>query len=365
MESLWEKKEQCCGCGACKAVCVHGAIAMVMDREGFFYPEIDNKRCVRCGNCKEVCPIKGGNRESEGQVYVGAQAKDDEIRFSSSSGGVFPVLAKWVLKGNGVVFGAAMNKSGKVFHRDIQDAKDIIQLQKSKYVQSHMSDCYEKVKNYLEQGRQVMFTGTPCQCQAMRKYIGKEHEKLLLVDLICYGVPSPGIWKKYRKELKKKYHEEVFEFCFRDKRKRDNGHTVVMKTAEGEHACPMDQDLFCRLYFGNYILRPSCHACRFCTVERESDLTIGDFWGIEKAKPEMDDGMGTSLIILHNEKAGHIWDEVKKEFRYFSCEKEAVLQPRLCGPALQASGRQTFWLLNRFLSLALTEKILGRIDRNR
>lgn len=364
MEGLWERKEQCCGCGACKAVCSHGAIAMIMDREGFFYPEIDKKRCVRCGNCKKVCPIKCQNRESEGQVYIGAQAKDNKTRFSSSSGGVFPVLARWVLEGKGVVFGAAMNKEGNVSHRDIQNKEDIIQLQKSKYVQSDMSDCYEKVKKYLEQGRQVMFTGTPCQCQAMRQYIGKEHKKLILVDLICYGVPSPGIWKKYRKELKKKYYQGISEFYFRDKRNRDNGHTVVMKTEGEEHTCPIGQDLFCRLYFGNYILRPSCHACRFCTVERESDITIGDFWGIEKVKPEMDDGMGTSLIILHNGKARNIWDGVKGEFLHFSCEEEVALQPRLCAPALRAPGRQTFWLLNRFLSLALTGKILGRIYRS-
>lgn len=361
MEKLFEKKNQCCGCGACEAVCSQKAIEMIADREGFFYPRVNRRECINCGNCERVCPIKGRDIGTEKRTYWGAQAKDDKIRFSSSSGGVFSILARYILERGGVVFGAVMVKDGGVCHRDIQDAKGLPLLQKSKYVQSDITDCYKKVKEYLERGLQVMFTGTPCQCQAMKQYIGKECDRLLLVDLICYGVPSPGVWKKYLNELEKKYHEKVSGFTFRDKQKKDNGHVVVIKTENKKWVYSMEQDLFCRLYFSNYILRPSCHLCKFCTVERGNDITIGDFWGIEKVKPEMDDGMGTSVVILHNEKSLSIWNSVKKEICCFQCEKEDILQPRLCEPTLQARRRWVFWILNNFMSLSLTEKILEKL----
>ncbi len=360
MKGLFEQKNCCCGCGACMAACPSQAIEMVSDREGIPYPKIIQEKCVDCGQCKRVCPVKHHNFIERERLYFGAQAKDDSLRFSSSSGGVFPVLAQHILKQGGVVFGAAMEADGTVRHRDIQMLSDLPLLQKTKYVQSDMGDCYEKIARYLRGGGQVLFTGTPCQCQALKLYLGKERENLILVDLVCYGVPSPGIWKKYVRELERKYKGKFAGYCFRDKREKDNGHTVSVRIGDKEYACPMRQDSFCRVYFRNYTIRPACSSCEFCTVNRESDMTLGDFWEIEKRKPEMDDGMGTSMVILHSEKAKKIWEEIKKEFRYFPCEKEEILQPRLCTPSKPSSRRGRFMFLNRFLSLSMAERLLRR-----
>ena len=360
MRRLFDYKSQCCGCSACVDVCTHQGIRLVMDREGFYYPRINRKNCVACGRCEKVCPIKHPIQKEDNPIYLGAQAKDDRIRSLSSSGGFFPVLARYVLSREGVVFGAAMAEDGSVYHRDIHDIKEISLLQKTKYVQSDMSGCYKKVKKYLEDGRLVLFTGTPCQCQAVSMYAGERKEQLFLADLVCYGVPSPGIWKKYIKELEKKYHGEFKGFCFRDKRNGDNGHTVTAYIGDKEYAYPMREDSFCRIYFRNYTIRPSCYVCGFSSVKREADITMGDFWGIEKVMPGMDDGMGTSMIILHTEKAKKVSEIIKKDFHYFQCAERDILQPRLCTPTPWSERRWKFKLLNTCLPVCTAEKILRK-----
>lgn len=362
MTTLFKKKSQCCGCGACREICANRAIEMTTDWEGFSYPKVNQTLCIDCGRCKAVCPIhiKDEKKEAEGRTYLGAQAKDDHIRSSSTSGGIFPVLARHVLSQGGVVFGAALDSDGVVFHREIEKTEEIRLLQKSKYVQSRMDGCYEKIRKYLRDGRQVLFTGTPCQCQAVRQFIGKQGDRLLLVDLVCYGVPSLKIWKQYKTKLEKTYGGRITSFCFRDKRHKDNGHTVSMCIGDREYSHSMDQDLFCKLYFQNYIIRPSCHSCKFCRVERESDMTIGDFWGIEKVKPDMEDGMGTSLVILHNEKGVDAWERVKEHFWYFQCKKEDVLQPRLRKPTPRSRRRWGFLVLSRILDLGTAERIMRK-----
>lgn len=381
MTRTFEKKSCCCGCGGCAEACPFGAISMKADGEGFLYPSTDRKKCTDCGRCEAVCPLKTAHGEtSEGKslqgahhakagqnrIYLGAQAKDDAVRFASSSGGVFPVLAKYVLSREGVVFGAAMEADGTVRHREVRTPDGVLALQKTKYVQSDLRGCFQKVRQYVREGRLVLFTGLPCQCQAVKRYIGEEKENLLLADLVCYGAPSARIWKKYVRELEKKYGGQLAGFSFRDKRAQDNGQTVSVKIGEKEYAWPLRQDRFCRLYFWNVLLRPSCYVCRFCTVNRESDITMGDFWGIENVKPELEDRMGTSMVILHSEKAVRLWNTVKEEFRYFVCRKEDVTQPRLCGPTvLPKRRRPAFLLLCRFMSLAAAEKLMKKWRENR
>lgn len=359
MRKVFAQKSRCCGCGACMDSCPTGAIRMEEDREGFWYPQIDKEKCTDCGRCREVCPlVKRTGNSGQSRIFLGARVKEDRIRFGSSSGGIFPVLAEHVLSRGGVVFGAVMEKGGRVVHRDIRSVSEIPLLQKTKYVQSDLTGCFRKVKAYLDEGKEVLFTGTPCQCQAVKLYMGEKTENLLLADLVCYGVPSPGIWGKYVKELEKKYGGILTGFSFRDKRNKDNGHTIALETGEKEYAWPMGRDVYCRIYFRNYILRPSCHFCDFCRPERESDLTMGDFWGIEKVRPDMDDGMGTSLVILHSEKAVRVWEEIRESLLYFRCRKEDVLQPRLREPTPVPGRRKIFMMLNRFLPVHLAEKIL-------
>lgn len=358
MWKVVENKSQCCGCGACVEVCPSNAITMVEDGEGIPYPKIDEKKCIDCGRCEDVCPMAYEAKQMPGRVYLGVQAKEDAIRFTSASGGFFPVLACDILAKGGAVFGAAMEVGGKVVHRDIQTIEGLSALQTTKYVQSDLKGCYRKVAQYIEEDRQVLFTGTPCQCQAVKRYLGGKHENLLLADLVCYGAPSPGIWRKYVRELEKKYGGRLTGFNFRDKRGKDNGRTIALHIDNKEYTWPMQKDSYCRIYFRNYTLRPSCHECRFCTVNRESDITMGDFWGIENVRPELDDGMGNSMVILHTRKARESWESIKESFRYFTCQKEDVLQPRLCTPTPKSSRRRRFMLLNRFLSVRTAEKLL-------
>lgn len=384
MKEIFKDKKECCGCGACMEICPVQAITMREDREGFLYPKINKNKCIDCGQCSLVCPMKRGNlgpgTKEQGKnagkwIYIGAQAAEEALRYKSSSGGVFPVLARNVLKKGGAVFGSVMCEDGVVRHKMAQREEELAPMQKTKYVQSSLEGGFENVEDCLRKGRPVLFTGTPCQCRAMRLYLGRKKEKagrggesrerplsenLLLVDLVCYGVPSPGIWRKYLKELEKKYGGKLSDFCFRDKREQDNGHTVSFSVGSKEYAHPMGEDSFCRVYFRNYTLRPACYFCKFCTTERESDITMGDFWGIEKVRPEMNDGMGTSLVILRSEKAKKIWEEVKENFRYFQCGREEILQPRLQEPVLWPGRRWRFMLLKQFLSVSLAERLLRK-----
>lgn len=188
------------------------------------------------------------NRKKE-HVYLGVQTKDDKIRYESTSGGVFPVLAAYVLAKGGVVFGAVMAKDGTVHHKEAHTMEEVFPMRKAKYVQSRLEDWFEKVKRNLEKGRMVLFSGTPCQCRAVGLCFGKEYQNLFLLDMVCYGVPSPGIWRKYMNETEDKYGGKLSDFCFRDKREGDDGHTISFRIKGKEYAYPMWKDAFFRNFF--------------------------------------------------------------------------------------------------------------------
>lgn len=347
---LYEEKSACCGCGACVDACHADAVCMVKDREGFFYPHVNGRLCDGCGRCASVCPVKKSMPDTECRhQYFGAQAKNDELRYSGSSGGIFPVIAGYVLRENGIVYGAGYDGDMRVIHKEAGDLAQLEELKKTKYVQSDMTGIYRSVEERLKEGRPVLFCGTACQTHALKLYLGRSYEKLILMDLICYGVPSPGIWQDYVAYLEREHGGKMTEFYFRDKRNKDSGHTCSYVIGGKEYAGSLYQDIYCMMYFKNYILRPACHSCKFCIAERDSDITIGDFWGIEKVKPEADDGMGTSVVILHTERGKAVWDQIKEEVNWFECRKEDVLQPRLTGSTAAAENRRKFMVLYRVL----------------
>ena len=339
------EKARCCGCMACVDACPHEAVAVRRDSEGFPYPKIRQELCTKCNRCQAVCPMPEKAFEAEYRRCFAVQAKDVGLRAAGSSGGVFPVLAEYVLEHGGVVYGAGFDTSMRVIHQKAASCAELSRLTQSKYVQSDTEGVFRSVQQELGLGKQVLFVGTPCQAEALRRFLPRNAPNLLLVDLICYGVPSPGVWERYAAYLEKKHHGRLTEFHFRDKQLCNNGRAVCYKIDGKEYFETLSENLFTSIYFSNYALRPSCHVCPFTTAVRGSDITIGDFWEVETRLPQMDDGMGTSSVILHSETGNRMWDLIQDRFRYVECCEEQVMQPRLLFPTPPSSKRRLFFAL--------------------
>lgn len=319
-------KRSCFGCGACAAACAVGAITMKADPEGFLYPAVDAQLCVECGRCREVCVGLAPAQGLEGRAYA-LRCKDGQLLKKSSSGGAFSLLAQQVLAGGGLVCGAVFDEEFRVCH---VLSEDIAPMRKSKYIQSDITAMFGAVEDALSSGRQVLFTGTPCQCDAMHRYFGRR-EGLVLAALICRGVQSPELWREYTASLSQQGKLEAY--CFRDKRLDNDGHTVSCTVSGQERAVSMGNDPFNRLYMKCLTFRPSCYSCPYTRWELPFDLTIGDFWGIEKWKPELADGKGTSLVIVRTAAGQALMEGLGDHAQLWEAQKADALQPALQEPA--------------------------------
>ena len=354
VRNLINKKSSCSGCGACSNICPVNAIEMRLDSEGFTYPSINPILCIGCEACTGVCPMINSQRlQKNCEGFYAARACDDDLRYTSSSGGIFPVLANYVFEKNGVVFGAAMEERGIVRHIMVDNPANIKKIQGTKYVQSEIGHSYKQIKKLLERGFFVMFTGTPCQCEGLKFYLGKEYENLLIVDLICYGVPSLGIWNKYVKFLESKFDGEMTSYYFRDKRNKDRGHTIACNINGKEHTWRLYDDIYCNLYLNKNIIRPSCYECKYCSEKRSSDITLGDFWGIENVYPELNDQMGTSLVITHTKKGEKMINASRDSMEFYECSKQQAQQPRLQSPTEKKKHRRLYIRLYRHIPFTI------------
>ena len=319
-------KSYCCGCTACLSVCPKQCVTMKEDEEGFLYPVVDNSLCIDCGLCEKVCLVLHQGMSRQPLNVYAAKNRDERVRLSSSSGGIFTLLAEKVIDENGVVFGVRFDENWEVIHDYTETKAGLSVFRGSKYVQSRIGDCYVQAKNFLNAGRKVLFSGTPCQIAGLKKYLRKEYDNLLTVDLVCHGVPSPKVWKQYLKEeiarqcdrkntvLSHPIHEKdvrVEGISFRDKRlgwkKYSFALTLSTINESGEKysfcsRMPFYENLFLKGFLHNLYLRPSCYACPVKGGKSESDITIADFWGIEQILPECDDDKGTSLVLAFSEK---------------------------------------------------------------
>lgn len=327
MIQIKEKKE-CCGCSACQQICPKHCITMKEDTEGFYYPIVDMKNCVDCHLCEKVCPIKSKKRNNDNILAYAAFSNEMDIRLQSSSGGIFSVIAEYVLENNGIVFGAALNDNQLVNHIAIDNLDNLNKLRGSKYIQSQINKTYKEAEKYLKDGRSVLFTGTTCQIAGLKTFLRKEYENLITVDVLCHGVPSEKVWKKYlqfQEETNKSGLQDVY---FRNK---DNGwkkFEVLINFKNGEKYQKANmEDSFMRLFLANICLRPSCHDCHFKSLDRPSDFTIGDSWGIENYMPEMDDDKGTSVVLLHTEKGKKIFEKLQSQMTFKKAEVDKILPP--------------------------------------
>lgn len=302
-----EDKRQCCGCNACVQYCPKSCITMQEDEEGFLYPIINKTACIDCGLCEKVCPVLNQKEEREPLKVYAAKNKNDEIRMQSSSGGIFTLLAEQIIQEGGVVFGARFNDDWEVIHDYTETIDGIAVFRGSKYVQSQIGETYKQAKQFLKQGRKVMFTGTPCQIAGLKQFLKKEYENLFAVDFICHGVPSPMVWRRYLHEnMQRLGSQEICSIEFRNK-KTGWKHYSFSITYIRENKKSLSSELYtCNPYMKGYLadlyLRPACYSCPSKNLKSGSDITLGDFWGVQNIKPDIDDNKGIEVVLLNTNK---------------------------------------------------------------
>ena len=303
------KKGDCSGCGACSNICPQKCITMKEDNEGFFYPEIEQSHCIKCRLCEQVCPSLNKPKLYDIPVGYACINKDRDVRMKSSSGGVFSLLAEYILDQGGVVFGAAFSESStEVRHVCIEKKEELSFLRGSKYVQSRIGDTYKEAERFLKEGRSVLYTGTPCQISGLKSFLQKDYDTLYTQDLICHGAPSPLVWKRYLLEK----NRPVQTVSFRDKRKGWLDYSISLRyTDQIEENKSFSNDLFMKGFLTNIYLRPSCYQCNAKGLRRCSDITLADFWEVEELMPELFDDKGTSLVLVHSEKGRHLLKSVQ------------------------------------------------------
>ena len=400
-------KHHCCGCEACVQVCPRQCITFEEDSEGFRYPLADETDCIECGLCEKVCPVQNPHKPGTAIHILAARNKDEEELLASSSGGLFIVIAQKVIKDGGVVFGAKFDSDWNVIHSYADTMEGVKAFMGSKYVQSRIGNTFSVAKDFLKAGRKVLFTGTSCQIAALKNFLRKDYDNLLTIDVICHGVPSPKVWRKYLEEIKGNAPGgvknsvssplnppisernalssagmmKIMGISFRDKRiswkKYSFALTLAKPSGDGKQNTVSlshihREDSYMRLFLSNLILRPSCYRCPAKGGRSLSDLTIADYWGIEDAHPEFDDERGVGLLIV-NSKRSESWidweklsfittslpDAVNSNFSYY----KSVIPPEKRTQAflLINSGKSTEEVVKKLLRISILTGLKSKI----
>ena len=326
-------KKQCTGCMACKNACPRNAITIEEDtKTGFLYPKINTEYCVNCNICRKVCPVENKLPENKNEIEVYAcKNKNDQIRMKSSSGGIFTLIANYILNQNGVVFGAAFNEKFEVVHTWTDNEEGLEKFRGSKYLQSQIGKTFKEVKEFLEEGRKVLFTGTPCQVEGLLTYLRKYYENLYTQDIICHGVPSPKVWRKYleyKKNLNKEFPKKV---NFRKKEIAGwNAYHMNFTYSHFEENVHHNDDPYMKFFLNNFDLRDTCYDCKFKKEKRMSDITVADFWGIKNVRPEMNDEKGTSAILINSSKGKELFENIKNDIDWTKESMEPIIKYNSC-----------------------------------
>lgn len=304
------EKKSCCGCGACANRCPVDAIRMEWDEEGFYYPKVDETTCIYCGKCTAACPALNPRSVNEKEPDCYAAYADDEIRAVSSSGGIFTLAAEEVLDQGGVVAGAAFDENFRVAHTIVDNRADLGKLRSSKYVQSTTDFVYREVEKYLKEGRPVLFSGCGCQVGGLYGFLGKDYDNLFTIDLMCHGGPSPKVFQKYLKEVHK--GKQVTYVSFRDKDYFGWSTEMTVKYADGGiYRKLRGEDPYYRAFLPCLSVRPHCQICSYSRLPRQGDMTLADFWGVQKYNPAFTDGKGTSILVTNNQKGRDMLEKIR------------------------------------------------------
>jgi coenzyme F420-reducing hydrogenase beta subunit len=342
------EKAKCCGCGACVNVCPKQCIEMVPDDEGFLYPIINEELCIDCGMCIRSCQYINQqyliNTFESPEVYA-AKSKEYSILRKSSSGGVAHVLSDYIISEHGAVFGAAYNDHMKVEHILVETVESATKLQGSKYVQSNIGSTYKETKKLLAKGRKVLFTGTPCQIAGLYSFLGVDHENLYTMDLICFGVPSPKVFSEYLKLEQAKHRSRINEINFRDKSlgwQIPNTKITFEDTRKNINQ-PSSYNRYYQIFISHYATRLSCHNCLYTKIPRYADVTVGDYWGIDKLQTNLEITNGISKILVNTIKGKQLFQEIENRLTFIQMPLETALRPNLKRPPLQNTNRKQFF----------------------
>lgn len=342
-------KSKCCGCTACVQRCPKQCIVMHEDKEGFLYPKVDTAKCIDCGLCEKVCPVLNVADDRLPQKVLAAKNKNEQIRKTSSSGGIFTILAEQVINDGGVVFGVKFNDKWEVVHSYTETIDGLAAFRGSKYVQSFIGDSYKKAEIFLKNGRKVLFSGTPCQISGLKHYLRKEYENLLTVECVCHGVPSPKVWREYLNEILRpkgvvgkntvssiyKDLPVITGINFRDKSNgwKKYGFVLGLKSAfkaDKNSVLPSDtqrvlqpfyENPFMQAFLADFILRPSCYSCVAKAGSSGADIALADFWGIENIMPHFDDDKGCSLVLDYTSRTDY-----KSRCEYMSADYDHAVK---------------------------------------
>ncbi len=306
MIQVYSKKEHCYGCTACEHICPCNAISMEPDEQGFLYPVIDGLKCIDCKKCEKYCVYTNVVKKKEQQTAYAARRMDLKKRMESRSGGIFASVSEKFLQQGYSIYGAAFDENLKVKHIRIEDEKGLQLLKGSKYTQSDLSNTFVMVRDDLQKGQPVLFSGTPCQVGGLLGYLDATNvdtKLLTTADVVCHGVPSPMFYSDFVKLYEKLKGGKIIKFDFRPKNKDCSWQSHLQAYyLEDSPSKPNYTNVYTKIFYDHFCLRPSCFKCNYTSCERVGDFTLADFWGVEKVFPDLFDGTGVSGIVVNSQK---------------------------------------------------------------
>lgn len=372
-----KNKENCCGCEACANICPKHCITMVEDEEGFRYPKVDKEKCINCKLCEKVCQYLSDSKKEIENKYplIYACTKKDNYMNNSTTVALFYELAKNVIENNGVVAGAIYDENLKVKHVIAENIECLEKMRGSKYVQSELNDTYKKIEQILKTGKIVLFSGTPCQVRGLQLFLGKSYDNLITIDVICHSVPSPKIYRDYIDNTEKKYNSKIKYINFRTK---VDGWLapyteIIFEDKDIKYLRRSNENEWYRTFVSHIVTRPSCNNCLYTSIYRISDLTLGDFWGIDKFRPNINVHNGVGKVIINTDKGKEIFEKIIDKYETYSMSIEEAMRPNLMHPPEKHPKKEAFYKFyekngyekayKKFLKESLYKKVKRKMKR--